>query len=68
MNQAGEFRLCSGCGNWTIWTPQPQRGPVYCCQACARGRGCDGTERPGEWAPVAELRREPGRSVGESNR
>jgi len=61
MSQTGEFRLCSGCGDRAIWIPQPQKGPVYCCQACVRGRGCDCAECPDEWAPAAESRREPSR-------
>ncbi len=35
MSRGGEFRLCSGCGQWAIWTPLTRRRPVYCCEACA---------------------------------
>ena len=40
MSHAGEFRLCSGCGQWAIWTPQRRTGPIFCCEACARGLRC----------------------------
>jgi hypothetical protein len=40
MNEAGEFRLCSGCADWAIWTPVRRKGPVYCCEMCARGQRC----------------------------
>lgn len=52
MSQTGEFRLCSGCGEWAIWTPQYQRGSVFCCQACARGRGCDCAGSHDEWSAL----------------
>jgi hypothetical protein len=59
MNQheAGEFRLCSGCGEWAIWTPQHCRGPVYCCEACERGLGCSCAEGQDERPRLASIRR-----------
>ncbi len=48
MIQAGEFRLCSGCAQWALWTPQERRGPVYCCEACAQGLRCACAQGPDE--------------------
>jgi len=52
MNQAGEFRLCSGCAQWALWTPQRRRGPVYCCEACALGLRCACAQGSDEEASV----------------
>lgn len=57
MNPAGEFRLCSGCALWAIWTPLRWKGPVYCCEACARGAGCICGTAPDECTPAGEFRR-----------
>lgn len=53
MRQAGEFRLCSGCAQWALWTPQEQTGPVYCCEACVLGRRCACARAPDEEASAA---------------
>jgi hypothetical protein len=58
MNQIGEFRLCSGCGEWAIWIPPDRKGPVYCCEACARGLGCDCVKGAGEGARGSSRRRQ----------
>lgn len=58
MNQTGEFRLCSGCGEWAIWTPQHRKGSVYCCEACARGLRCACIADPDERPHVASIRRD----------
>ncbi len=58
MSHAGEFRLCSGCGQWAIWSPLHPKGPVYCCQACARGLRCVCAREPDDWVPVADFRRD----------
>ena len=41
MSEAGESRVCSGCGQWAVWTPQHRKGAVFCCEGCARGPGCN---------------------------
>ena len=58
MNQIGEFRLCSGCGEWAIWMPQDRRGPVYCCEACAWGLGCCCTTGADEGLRLSSIRRD----------
>jgi hypothetical protein len=58
MSHAGEFRLCSGCGQWAIWTPQRRTGPIFCCEACARGLRCACSDAPGEGVPFTRSRRE----------
>jgi hypothetical protein len=55
MSEAGEFRLCSGCTQWVIWTPQRRKGPVYCCEACARGLACHCARPPGEEPSQVDL-------------
>ncbi|MBI4734703.1 MAG: TraR/DksA C4-type zinc finger protein [candidate division NC10 bacterium] len=57
MSQAGEFSLCSGCGQWAIWTPRHRKGPIYCCEGCARDLGCTCGKAPDEWVPAAASRR-----------
>ena len=56
MSAVGEFRLCSGCTQWAIWTPRDRKGRVYCCEVCSRGLGCVCAAGPDEWTPVALIR------------
>jgi hypothetical protein len=56
MNPVGEFRLCAGCREWALWTPQRERGPVYCCEACALGHRCACARDPSEEASAARGR------------
>lgn len=56
MSQAGEFRLCSGCGQWALWTPRLRKGPVFCCETCARGLRCACAQPLDEPSPLPRRR------------